>query len=74
MGYIINKKENSLIGNFVLKNGENEITYYSNLKKQNTILLPFTETTESSTGTIEVNYQNIIFNPIFTKKDWVKPI
>ncbi len=74
MGYIINKKENSLIGNFILKNGENEITYYSNLKKQNAILMPFTETTESSTGTIEVNYQNIIFNPIFAKKDWVKPM
>ena len=73
LGYMINKKDNSLIGNFVLKNGENEITYYSNLKKQNNILIPFTEITESNSNTVKVNYQSIIFNPILTKKDWMQP-
>ena len=41
--------------------------------KQNNILIPFTEITESNSNTVKVNYQSIIFNPILTKKDWMQP-
>lgn len=73
MGYIINKNDNSLLGNFVVKNGGNEITYFDDLKKQNNLLLPFKETTETNNGNVEIVYKNFTVDPVFDPKEWAKP-
>lgn len=73
LGYIINKEDEVLMGNFMLKNGENEITYYNNLKKQNDLLIPFKETTETSNGTVEISYENFKINSVIGATEWAKP-
>lgn len=61
------------MGNFLEKNRENEITYYSDLKNQNNILIPFKETTGTTVGNIEMNYQNFIINPQIEAEEWENP-
>ncbi len=70
MGYVVDKKDKVLVAAMVPKNGKSEITYYSNLKKDAGLLLPFTETTEGKDGNTVVKYTQYRINPNFTDNDW----
>lgn len=72
IGYIIDTKDNSLAASLILKNGQKEVTYLSEFKKIDNILLPFKEITVTEGDTIEMIYKNYILNPTLKESDWSK--
>ncbi|MGB5818542.1 MAG: hypothetical protein WBG90_03590 [Saonia sp.] len=72
IGYIVDGKTYTIVATVVFKQGNKEITYASNFKTVENILLPFTEVTESDGTSIEVIYTEYNINPVFTKEDWAK--
>jgi hypothetical protein len=73
-GYIINNQNNHLEA--LILAGDNNATSsitYSDYKKVDNILLPFTETIQSGNHTQKIVYDKYTINPKLTKEDWAKP-
>jgi hypothetical protein len=73
-GYIINSQNNRLEA--LILAGDNNATSsitYSDYKKVDNILLPFTETIQSGNHTQTIIYDKYMINPKLTKESWAKP-
>jgi hypothetical protein len=73
-GYIINNQNNHLEA--LILAGDNNATSsitYSDYKKVDNILLPFTETIQSGNHTQKIVYDKYTINPKLSKEDWAKP-
>jgi hypothetical protein len=73
-GYIINSQNNRLEA--LILAGDNNATSsitYSDYKKVDNILLPFTETIQSGNHTQTIVYDKYTINPKLTKENWAKP-
>jgi hypothetical protein len=73
-GYIINSQNNRLEA--LILAGDNNATSsitYSDYKKIDNILLPFTETIQSGNHTQTIIYDKYTINPKLSKEDWAKP-
>jgi hypothetical protein len=73
-GYIINSQNNHLEA--LILAGDNNATSsitYSDYKKVDNILLPFTETIQSGNHTQKIVYDKYTINPKLSKQDWAKP-
>ncbi|MGC1514558.1 MAG: hypothetical protein WA810_03205, partial [Maribacter sp.] len=71
-GYIIQSETNTLAATIVIKAGEKEVTYLSDFKRVDGLLLPFKETTVTDEATIDVIYKTYTVNPTFTETEWSK--
>ncbi len=72
-GLFINKETGVIFATSITKDDGEEISMLSDYRKDQGLLLPFTEVSKENNQTIRVNYKSYQINPILTAKDWEKP-
>lgn len=73
-GYIINNRSDRLEA-LIMADGNNSTTTvtYTDYKKSNNILLPYTEIVQAGKHAQVITYKDYTINPEFTSNDWKKP-